>query len=269
MQTFLWISRSKWGSTSSTEKYIQDQIADPASGKTEIHVHHTAAIDDDDSTPNRWDYEEAVAYMRRLEWIRPDLGPLPYSENYAVSEDLSVVWVFQGRGWLKRGAHTGGHNISGVGLSALGNFNKSDVSAAKAIISVMEQRVDNMRIGLSNLGNKKNPAGWNAFGHRDTKATSCPGSSLYPLLADFSLEGNVDEMVTRNDKADEGLNSLRANFEELKAAGVFTSATQPGGVTFNDEFATFLLRFEDHIVQKYDLLAENIVLSRGDTVELR
>ena len=80
-------------------------------------------------------------------------------------------------------------------------------------------------------------------------------------------------MVTRNDKADEGLGSLKNNFEELKAAGVFSSATQPGGITFNDEFATFLLRFEDHIVGKYNL-GQDItiplnVLQRGDTVELR
>ncbi len=78
-----------------------------------------------------------------------------------------------------------------------------------------------------------------------------------------------EEMVTRNDKADDGLGSLKNNFEELKAAGVFSSATQPGGITFNDEFATFLLRFEDHIVEKYRLRLEaSSGLERGDVVKL-
>lgn len=65
-------------------------------------------------------------------------------------------------------------------------------------------------------------------------------------------EGGED-MVTRKDKADNGLFSLAINFQELKDAGVFSDATQPGGITFNDEFATFLLRFEDYIVRKYAL----------------
>ena len=60
-------------------------------------------------------------------------------------------------------------------------------------------------------------------------------------------------MVTRNDKADDGMSALKGNFDELIDAGVFSASTQPGGVTFNDEFATFLLRFEDHIVRKYKL----------------
>lgn len=85
----------------------------------------------------------------------------------------------------------------------------------------------------------------------------------------WTITTEGEEMVTRNDKADEGLGSLKSNFEELRAAGVFSSATQPGGVTFNDEFATFLLRFEDHIVDKYHLRMEvNPALERGDFVKL-
>ena len=84
-------------------------------------------------------------------------------------------------------------------------------------------------------------------------------------------ERRIDMAISRDAKADEGLGSLKANFKELKDAGVFTSATQPGGVTFNDEFATFLLRFEDHIVEKYGLghgHEEGRSLARGDTVIL-
>jgi hypothetical protein len=60
-------------------------------------------------------------------------------------------------------------------------------------------------------------------------------------------------MVTRNDKADDGLPGLAAGFKKLIAAGVFTADTQPGGVTFNDELGAFLLRFESYLNGKYDL----------------
>ncbi len=60
-------------------------------------------------------------------------------------------------------------------------------------------------------------------------------------------------MITRQSKADEGLETLADNFSQLKYAGVFSEHTQAGGVTFNDEFATFLLRFEAYIVHKYEL----------------
>jgi hypothetical protein len=62
-----------------------------------------------------------------------------------------------------------------------------------------------------------------------------------------------DQMVTRNDKADDGLPGLAAGFKKLIAAGVFTADTQPGGVTFNDELGAFLLRFESYLNGKYDL----------------
>lgn len=212
----IWVPRSTWGSSQSTEDFIRDRRGDPAEGKTEIHIHHTAAVDSDDATPNRWDYDEAVAYMQRLEWVRKsDLGPLPYSENYAVNEELDRVWVFEGRGWVKRGAHTGGHNIPGVGLGAFGNFNKDDPGAAAAILEAMQERVLSKRTGpLPNLGNTKSPNGWNVWGHRDSKATACPGDQLYSLLADFNLEAKIVE----DDPLQTRVEALEARTAALESA---------------------------------------------------
>ncbi len=188
MSQIIWVPRTTWGSSASTESFIVNRVSDDPEKKTEIHIHHTASVDDDD-TPNRWDYDEAVAYMRRLQWVRPDLGPLPYSENLAVSEDLETVWVFEGRGILTRGAHTGGHNIPGVGWAVFGNFSRADPVAAAAAVKAIESRVVHYRQSTTpSLGDTKSPNGWDAWGHRDSKATTCPGDSLYPLLADFTLE---------------------------------------------------------------------------------
>lgn len=189
MTDFLWVPRNVWGSNQTTEQFIRDRRSDPGSVKTEIQVHHTAATDNDDSTPNRWDYGEAVTYMRRLQWSRPDLGPLPYSENIAVSENLSTVWIFEGRGILKRGAHTGGHNVAGVGWGVLGNFDKPDTPAAQLAVRAIELQARTYRATITpNLGSVLNPKGWVAWGHRDSSTKTCPGHSLYPLLTAFSLE---------------------------------------------------------------------------------
>lgn len=185
----VWVPRSRWGSLASTEVFIERRVSDPAAAKTEIQVHHTAAVDDDDSTPNRWDYSEAAAYMRRLQWSRPDLGPLPYSECIAVAEGLEVVWLFEGRGILTRGAHTAHHNVPGVGWGVFGNFDRADAPAAGAALEALEWRARHLRATVvPNLGADPNPRGWVAWGHRDSSPKSCPGDSLYPLLADFTLE---------------------------------------------------------------------------------
>jgi len=209
----IWVPRSEWGSLASTERWIANRRSNPASGKTEIQIHHTAATDTDDSTPNRWDYDEARAYVRKLQWSRPDLGPLPYSENIAVAEDLETVWVFEGRGILKQGAHTGGHNVSGVGWGVLGNFDKPDPQAAALAVAAIETQARRYRDTIvPNLGTVPNPQGWVAWGHRDTSTKTCPGHSLYPLLENFSLEGG--DMAILTDEQQQQLALFLAMIEE-------------------------------------------------------
>ena len=199
MAQIIFVSRKEWGASSATETFIRNRYSASPREKTSIQVHHTAAIDTNDATPNRWDYEEAAAYMRRLQSSRPDLGPLPYSVNLAVNEDLSQVFVFQARGILKVGAHTANYNRSGVGFGVFGNFDKPDTQAAQVLVDAIEHICHDFRYGgvwadrlveggalLPNLGNLKNPKGWLAWGHRDSSAKTCPGHSLYPLLEHFN-----------------------------------------------------------------------------------
>ena len=200
MAQIIFVSRKEWGASEATETFIRNRVRNRAENVTSIHVHHTAAIDTNDSTPNRWDKDEAIAYMRKLQHSRPDLGPLPYNDNIAISEDLQTVWLFEGRGPLVRGAHTAGYNTTGYGIGILGNFDKNNPEAAKVLLWAIERRVYDLRTkhGLVNLGSKKSPKGWNAWGHRDSSAKSCPGNHFYPLLADFRLvdfEDEGDDMI--------------------------------------------------------------------------
>jgi hypothetical protein len=206
--------------------------------------------------------------MRTLQWARPELGPLPYCDNVAISEDVQTAWIFEGRGALTLGAHTAGHNWQGYGIGVFGNFDIADLPAADAAVLAVEWRTGVLTAdGLTNLGTVKNPSGWTAWGHRDDSTKTCPGNYLYPLLADFQ----IGEPVDRNTKADDGQPALKANFDEAVAKGIYSAQTQPGGVAFNDEFATFLKRAGVFNIK--DLIArvealEASALKRGDGVEL-
>lgn len=187
----VYLTRSEWGSSVATETFIRDRRSDSAAGKDTLIVHHVGAIDVGDDTPNRWGLPAAIAYMRRLQTSRPDLGPLPYSFNLAVSEALDTVWVFQGRGATKRGAHTAQLNSRGVGLGVFGNFDKLDGQARAVVLEGVEQWSRMLKtalvpgeLALPNLGNHKSPKGWEFWGHRDgpNVPKTCPGNTLYPYL---------------------------------------------------------------------------------------
>lgn len=198
----LWVPRSTWGASAGTEAWLDRRAVTTRELKTEVHVHHTAAVDRLDDTPNLWELKDAMAYMRRLEIVRPDLGPLPYSENVALSEDLKTVWFLEGRGLTKVGAHTGGHNLPGIGWSFLGDFRKTDgLAELKWGLRALALRLHDLRHnkGFVRLGDTKSPNEWDVWGHRDTKSTSCPGKHLYTRLADvqFVDDWQEDDMLTK------------------------------------------------------------------------
>ncbi len=103
----------------------------------------------------------------------------------------------------------------------------------------------------------------------------CKGGELVVIHEDGTTGTTFEEeeMITRNDKADDGLGVHDQNFQEAVDAGVMSSFTQPGGVAFNDEIATFLARagvlniaaLEARITA---LEASGNGLQDGDTVKL-
>lgn len=73
------------------------------------------------------------------------------------------------------------------------------------------------------------------------------------LAASLTYSDIEEIMVTRDSKADDGSPTFAAQLAKMIEAGVMTTHTQPGGVTFNDELAVFLDRFEKHLVNTYGL----------------
>jgi len=184
----LWVPRKEWGSLQSTEDYIANRPQISLTARTEQFVHHTASVDGSDSTPNSWEYGHAATYMRALQWVRPDLGPLPYPENLAVDEDGERVWLFEGRGFTALPAHASGHNVSAYAIGIFGNFDQLETwPGMHRAVQTVRWRSWDLRTnhGFTNLGNDKNPNGWDLWGHRDDSTKSCPGNYLYPLLSGY------------------------------------------------------------------------------------
>ncbi|XP_033158543.1 peptidoglycan-recognition protein SB1 [Drosophila mauritiana] len=88
--------------------------------------------------------------------------------NFIVAGDGKV---YEGRGFGLQGSHAPNYNRKSIGIVFIGNFERSAPSAqmlqnAKDLIELAKQR-----------GYLKD--NYTLFGHRQTKATSCPGDALY------------------------------------------------------------------------------------------
>ena len=154
--------------------------------RTEVYIHHTV-ITDSDATPNEWEsLGEVRARMRDLQIIRSgDLGDdVPYSMVVFCMADGDLT-ICEGRGLERSGAHTPGHNDSAFGIAIQGNFESGtlprhfDVQLAglgKWLRGVL------LKEGFFNLG-KIRPPDRDVWGHRDAKATLCPGQQLYDRLS--------------------------------------------------------------------------------------
>lgn len=86
--------------------------------------------------------------------------------------------VYEGHGVDRLGAHTVGHNSAGRGIALVGNYDTAEPSAA-----MLTAVVDLLRHGHG--------AGWWTTpaltgGHRDVKATACPGNRAYVLIGELN-----------------------------------------------------------------------------------
>ena len=91
---------------------------------THVIIHHTVVVDPD-ATPNLWETENKVfGRMVQLQTIRPDLGlDVPYNfVIFLMAGNPASIYVCEGRGEDRSGAHTRGHNTTGIGIALEGNF---------------------------------------------------------------------------------------------------------------------------------------------------
>lgn len=154
-------TRAEWGATGPRNSYSMKL---PALG---AHVHHTVmlVIDRDGNLDPTDDADDD---MRRIESARPDLRVFPYSYCFHPSGIVA-----EGSG-TRVGAHTAGFNSTSFGMSFMGNLSVSDPTSA-SIESVSQLLADKVLAG-------EMVPDFYLKGHRDRKATECPGNNLYELL---------------------------------------------------------------------------------------
>lgn len=126
-----------------------------------VVIHHTVTHADGDSP------EDEREHMRFLEGIGESRFGTGISYNALV---FPSGRAYQGVSWNRRGTHTGGHNSTVRSICYVGNFESdlpTDQALAKGAALIAEGRNRWWRFNAP------------VNGHRDYKATACPGRNLY------------------------------------------------------------------------------------------
>ena len=172
------------------------------SRRTHMIIHHTVIIDGDDRTPNLWERESAIfKNMRKLQVVREsDLGAdVPYNFVAYFVKKGDGVYICEGRGEDRTGAHTKGHNTSGIAISIAGDFENETISGIEfskrmhlisAFMGWLKFGPSHDEYGkfkpMKNLGSLQ-PQGRRVFFHKDFKNTACPGKLIEPHLTQLEF----------------------------------------------------------------------------------
>jgi peptidoglycan recognition protein len=182
------VTRDSWGANPNLPR-LGNRVQRPV--RTHVFAHHTVIVDTDPS-PNIWETEiEIFAMMRKIQTVRPDLGlDVPYNFVVFLTTINDGIYVCEGRGEDRAGAHTKGHNTKAIATSFAGDFENRLIAPEEIErrIELYSQFLGWLKFSCShpaygqfeplrNLGQLK-PSGRNVFFHRDVAATACPGSKL-------------------------------------------------------------------------------------------
>lgn len=152
------ISRREWGARHSKEPL--DSLAENPPLYVIIH-HSTGASCYDERTCKSRVKSFQNYHMDNNHW--DDIG-----YNFLVGEDGNV---YEGRGWGKCGAHAPRYNSKSIGICVIGTFvstlpNDAALDAIKDLI-------------VWGAANGYITNNYKLLGHRQVRATQCPGDALY------------------------------------------------------------------------------------------
>ena len=207
-----YLDRQEW---SADPQYPRLGEKVPREARIEVIIHHTVVVDND-TTANLWETEaEVCAQMRKLQTIRKaDLGAdVPYNfVIFLLQTTPPSIYVCEGRGEDRSGAHTVGHNTSGIGIAFQGDFEKQPVEVRPYVplinkfLGWLKYDPNGPGYGgpyppLANLG-QNHPPGRKVWAHRDFKATDCPGRFLLEVLPEFDfLDPRAEEVKPKPRRA--------------------------------------------------------------------
>jgi hypothetical protein len=155
------IPRKKWGA-----KHREGFGSRKLPAKT-AHVHHSVTK----SPGKHATLKQDIAAVRTLERI----GQARFGGGISYSRVIMESGrVFSGLRPTRLGAHTKGHNSTGLGYVLVGNFSKKD-PGDKQLEALEWAIARDMKKGFLAKGAK-------VYGHRDTSPTACPGNAAYKQL---------------------------------------------------------------------------------------
>ena len=156
------IRRAQWGAEPLKDNH------DPMARISRITLHHTATLPDMNARNDR-DLVKGVQNFHRNTRGWADIG-----YHWLIGFDGNV---YEGRVLDAQGAHAGGsHNVENLGISVIGNF----TSALPA-----PHQMRTVAVFLEDQLKRYDVAAAELYGHRDFKATECPGGALYDWLQTF------------------------------------------------------------------------------------
>ena len=160
------VPRAAWGARAPRSRF---EIGTPS---PELWLHHSAGS------------ESGAAGVRRIQNFHMD-GRGWSDIAYSFIIDRSTLTVYEGRGAGIRGGHTFGHNSVSHGLCVMGNFDRIEASAG--LVSRLAE--------LVRFGHGRNwwPSQLSG-GHRDVRATSCPGGDLYAEIDEINRQAIASEV---------------------------------------------------------------------------
>ncbi|KAG7459305.1 hypothetical protein MATL_G00209290 [Megalops atlanticus] len=130
-----------------------------------MYIHHTF----EPSQPCL-SFQQCSANMRAMQrFHQDDRGWDDIGYSFVVGSD---GYIYEGRGWKWRGAHTKGHNSRGYGISFIGDYT-ANLPARHALELVRDQ------LAVCAVGGGQMTANFTMHGHRQLVNTSCPGDALY------------------------------------------------------------------------------------------
>jgi hypothetical protein len=161
------VTRHEWGAR------YGDGRAGARFPATELWLHHSATVAPQVDAPIADDYEAIRAIER--------IGCERFGEVYGFPYTFAITpsgRIFEGHDVTKLGAHTAGHNTVGRGICLVGDYSRRGLTPAQ-----FDALVYLVPFGRS--------AGWWTVGgltggHRDTKATACPGEVAYTQIGEIN-----------------------------------------------------------------------------------
>lgn len=169
MTSFRIIPRGEWGARYAPGPYTRKV------GNLEKWLHHSVTVAPDLVAPFTDDY----AAVRSIEAITESRFGWGIAYSFLVTP---AGLIFEGHGIDRVGAHTEGHNTAGVGICLVGNYENAKPTQAQldAVAWLLRHGVTKGWWKTAKLNG----------GHRDTKATACPGRHAYSAIDDINRLAN-------------------------------------------------------------------------------